>query len=76
MVKYEVITGYVGKDNGLAKFDKQVKDFINELSYEGHAILSVNSISCGSSNSYIRTEILYREIETRKVITEKEQKND
>jgi len=72
MVKYKTFFNYIGREEECKKHDESIKLFIEKLSTEGHTIISVNTIGLGSSLSYARTEILFRENITRKVITEKE----
>ncbi len=41
------------------------------ISLEGHAFISMNTTVFGSNNDNFRTDIIYRENQTRKVLFEK-----
>lgn len=55
----------------LEKFNEKVKNFVKNISEQGHTIISVRTQIYGERNEAIRTEILYRENITRDVIFEK-----
>lgn len=76
MAKYKTFYSCISdsEDFNRNAHDKKVNDFLEDLENECHTLIKVNTISYGTSRSYrdcIRTEIIYRENYTRKVITEK-----
>ncbi len=76
MIKCEIITDFVGTQKSLAEdFNKRVKEFIENISIEGHTFISVNTIAYGTDFNRLRTEIIYNENLTRKVLFEKSSKN-
>lgn len=57
-----------------SQLDEDVRKFLNELEENGHTFLSMNTISYGERTGYVdhfRTEIVYQENHTRKVLVEK-----
>lgn len=56
--------------------EKEISNFIENLSKEGHTFVSIDSVSYGrfEPNNRIRTIIVYIENPTRKVIVEKKSK--
>jgi hypothetical protein len=72
MIKYHTISKYIGTTtNNLEAYNKEVKEFIENISIEGHTFVSCVTISHGQDMNRLRTEIIYRENQTRKVIVEK-----
>jgi hypothetical protein len=69
MIKYQTIATYC--PGGCNDHDFKVKSFIEGISEKGYTFISVNSIAYGEHRNRIRTEIIYRENQTRKVIVEK-----
>lgn len=55
------------------EFDGEIQKFITSIEEEGHTFLSMGSVSYGrgSSTNRIKTEVVYRDNEKRKVMTEK-----
>ena len=56
------------------ELDSKVEHFLDELETNGHTFISMNAISYGKNQNYIdefRTEIIYIQNPTRKVIVEK-----
>lgn len=53
--------------------DENVQNFLDKISEEGHMFISLNTIAYGHNGhlNRLRTEIVYQENYTRKVITEK-----
>jgi hypothetical protein len=60
------------------KHDKEIDDFIQNLSINGHTFVSIDSVGYGryESSNRVRTIIVYLENQTRKVIVEKNTDND
>jgi hypothetical protein len=75
MIKYKTFYTNVNYDNNKIDHDKKVSDFINLMLFEGHTFLSTNACPYGVNNSHIRTEIIFIENQTRRVIVEKQNKN-
>ena len=72
MIKYHTISEYIGtSSDALTSFDKKVKTFVENISIEGHTLISCNTIAHGQYLNRMRAEIIYRENQTRKVIVEK-----
>jgi hypothetical protein len=75
MIKRKVFYGSVYNGAVRELFDKEVDVFIEEISKEECVIISYNTFSYnpqGNNGSHsIRTEIIYKEIPTRKVLIEK-----
>ncbi len=72
------IKTFYGNEAYREKFDTEISIFLEELEKNGHAFISLNTISFSKHSGYIdtfRTEILYQENQTRKVISEKLEKN-
>ena len=65
-----MINNYVGTGSPF-RHDEEVTQFIETLSIEGHTLVSISTITHNSDLSRLRTEIVYREVITRKVIVEK-----
>jgi len=55
------------------EFDEKVQEFVFSLEEAGHTFLSMNSVSYGRKNinNRIRTQVVYRDNEIRKTLTEK-----
>ena len=72
MIKYDTIARYVGSsDISNKEYNKNVKFFIEKISNDGHTLISCNTIAYGHDMGRLRTEIIYRENQTRTVIVEK-----
>lgn len=72
MIKFEAIISDTGGSKNMTGYHySRVKNFIENLSIDGHTFISCNSISSGNNNYIISTEIIYRENQTRIVLTEK-----
>lgn len=74
MVKRTVFVGDYDSVANIKKFDIRVGDFVNSLSENEWPIINYATTMFGLTTGKmdkIRTEILYRECPTRKVITEK-----
>lgn len=56
----------------LNQFDKKIQQKLNDLCEDGHSFISINTVSLGGTNRNLRTEIAYKENQTRKVIIEKQ----
>jgi len=56
----------------LNQFDKKIQQKLNDLCEDGHSFISINTVSLGGANRNLRTEIAYKENQTRKVIIEKQ----
>ena len=69
MIKCEIICNTASYR---IKHDLAVKQWLSWLNSEGHTFISMSTITFMESGlSYLRTEIVYRENITRKVIVEK-----
>lgn len=68
MIKCEIFSEYIGDVNA---YNEKVKTFVNNISIQGHTFISINTIAYGQNLNRLRTEIIYRENQTRKVIFEK-----
>ena len=56
------------------KHDADIQNFLDDISKEGHTFISINTIAYGKYSdtlNNLRTEIAYKENQTRKVIIEK-----
>jgi len=76
MIKRKLFKGSVG---GEEVFDKLIDDFFKEIADNEYTIIHYNTIACGYSKGYIdklRTEIIYRENTVRRVIVEKNKKEN
>lgn len=72
MIKCEIFTSQIGPYNtSILDYDKKVKDFIEQISIDGHAFISSQVSIMGENNKIIRTQIIYQENQTREVIFEK-----
>ncbi len=63
----------------MTKHDKQLNDFIESISTEGHTFVSINQVAYGRFDkpNRIRTIVIYFENLTRKVLIEiTDKKND
>ena len=56
----------------LKQFDKKIQKKLDDLYEEGHLFVSISTASLGGSDRNLRTEIAYKENQTRKVIVEKQ----
>lgn len=76
MIKYKVISKYVGQPSSAGEtyecreYNKKIASFLEIINAEGHTFISLNTITMGSG-IFLRTEIVYRENQTRMVIVEK-----
>ena len=71
MAKCKILYGHAFDKE---RIDLEIEKFLHELEINGHTFLHMNTISFGGNKSYIdefRTEIIYQENNTRKVIIEK-----
>jgi hypothetical protein len=71
MIQYKVFYAHTDEHT---EHDDSVRKFLNELSEVGHTLIRTNTAVYGVSSGYLnrlRTEIVYRENPTRKVIVEK-----
>jgi hypothetical protein len=75
MIKRKVFYGSIYSEDVKKSFDKEVDAFIEEISKEECVIIHYNTFSYSPQvdNGFhsIRTEIIFKEIPTRKVLTEK-----
>jgi hypothetical protein len=75
MIKRKVFYGSIYDSTVKEEFDRQVDFFISEISKEECVIINYNTFSYSPQvdNGFhsIRTEIIYKEIPTRKVLIEK-----
>lgn len=72
MIKCEIFTSYVGQfSTSILDYDKKVKNFIEQLSIDGHTFISSQVSIMGETHGMIRTQIIYQENQTREVIFEK-----
>jgi hypothetical protein len=72
MIKYKTFSKYTSDStDAIESYNKEIKDFITEIDMQGHTFISINTIAHGSNLNRLRTEIIYRDNETRKVIMEK-----
>lgn len=73
MIKCKIITNQNWESN-LREHNKEIELFLQQISISESTFISLNTISI-SERGLIRTEIVYRENPSRKVIVEKENKN-
>lgn len=72
MIKCKIFTSYVGSyESSISTYDTQVINFIEQISIDGHTFISSTVSILGEKNGIIRTQILYKENYTRKIIFEK-----
>lgn len=60
-------------ESELKQFDKKIQEKLNSLCEDGHLFISINTIPLGGTDRNLRTEITYKENQTRKVIVEKKE---
>lgn len=74
MIKRKVFYGTIYSVSSAKQFDNEVNAFVEEIAEKEYVIIkyisSVYSTSAGYMDK-IRTEIVYKETPTRKVLTEK-----
>ena len=71
------IKTFYGKEDYCIKFDLEVSQFLDELETNGHTLISLNTIAFSKYSGYMdsfRTEIVYKENQTRTVLSEKLEK--
>ncbi len=56
----------------LKDFDKKIQKKLDDLCEDGHSFISISTVSLGGANRNLRTEIAYKENQSRKVIVEKQ----
>lgn len=74
MLKYNT---FYNNESNRRRHDESIEKFLEVLSNDGHTLISINTISFGEYKNVVdifRTEIVYRENCTRKVIMEKTDK--
>lgn len=69
MIRYKT---FIGHRDYNEESDKKISDFLETISIEGHTFISLNTVTSGQYHNNFRTEIVYRENITRKVLIEKE----
>lgn len=71
MAKYKTFYGHY---DDYKNYDSAINDFLINLENNGDTLISMNTITYGTSNGYMnrfRTEIIYQENPSRTVLTEK-----
>lgn len=72
MIKCEIFTSQIGPYHiSINGYDTKIKNFIEQISIDGHAFISSQVSILGENNNIIRTQIIYQENQTREVIFEK-----
>jgi hypothetical protein len=72
MIKCAILINTATDSN---KHNKEIKDWLDFVNNENHTFINMSTITYNhyptSGHCYVRTEIVYRENQTRKVIVEK-----